>query len=105
MKQSLLIIAVIVGMMQAAPMESSARTGGVDLVEPDVQDISLTYYGGGMHIMGANNQMVTIYNLAGVAVRNFRVEGQDKRFNLSLTDGVYIVKVGKSFTRKIVVRR
>mgnify|MGYP002521097730 FL=1 len=105
MKQSLLIIAVIVGMMQAAPMESSARTGGVDLVEPDVQDISLTYYGGVMHIMGANNQMVTIYNLAGVAVRNFRVEGQDKRFNLSLTDGVYIVKVGNSFTRKIVVRR
>nr|WP_295290594.1 T9SS type A sorting domain-containing protein [uncultured Prevotella sp.] len=105
MKKSLLTILMIPSMMLAVPMVSSARTGAEEMIDLDVQEISLSYSGGVMHITGANNQIVTIYNLAGVAVKSFRVEGQDKRFNLSLSDGVYIIKVGTSFTRKILVRR
>lgn len=105
MKKSLLTILMIPSMMFIVPMVSSARTGAEVMIDLDVQEISLTYSGGVMHIIGANNQIVTIYNLAGVAVKSFRVEGQDKRFNLSLSDGVYIIKVGTSFTRKILVRR
>ena len=105
MKKSLLTILMIPCMMLAVPMASSARTGAEVMIDLDVQEISLTYSGGVMHITGANNQIVTIYNLAGVAVKSFRIEGQDKRFNLSLSDGVYIIKVGTSFTRKILVRR
>ena len=105
MKKSLLTILMIPCMMLAVPMVSSARTGAEVMIDLDEQEISLTYSGGVMHITGANNQIVTIYNLAGVAVKSFRVEGQDRRFNLSLSDGVYIIKVGTSFTRKILVRR
>lgn len=105
MKKSLLTILMIPSMMFVVPMVSSARTGAEEMIDLDVQEISLIYSGGVMHITGANNQIVTIYNLAGVAVKSFRVEGQDKRFNLSLSDGVYIIKVGTSFTRKILVRR
>lgn len=105
MKKSLLTILMIPCMMLAVPIVSSARTGAEVMIDLDVQEISLTYSGGVMHITGANNQIVTIYNLAGVAVKSFRIEGQDKRFNLSLSDGVYIIKVGTSFTRKILVRR
>lgn len=105
MKKSLLTILMIPSMMFIVPMVSSARTGAEVMIDLDVQEISLTYSGGVMNITGANNQIVTIYNLAGVAVKSFRVEGQDKRFNLSLSDGVYIIKVGTSFTRKILVRR
>ena len=105
MNKSLLTILMIPCMMLAVPMVSSARTGAEVMIDLDVQEISLTYSGGVMHITGANNQIVTIYNLAGVAVKSFRIEGQDKRFNLSLSDGVYIIKVGTSFTRKILVRR
>ena len=105
MNKSLLTILMIPCMMLAVPMVSSARTGAEVMIDLDVQEISLTYSGGVMYITGANNQIVTIYNLAGVAVKSFRVEGQDKRFNLSLSDGVYIIKVGTSFTRKILVRR
>jgi hypothetical protein len=105
MKKSLLTILMIPSMMFIVPMVSSARTGAEVMIDLDVQEISLTYSGSVMHITGANNQIVTIYNLAGVAVKSFRVEGQDKRFNLSLSDGVYIIKVGTSFTRKILVRR
>ena len=105
MNKSLLTILMIPCMILAVPMVSSARTGAEVMIDLDVQEISLTYSGGVMHITGANNQIVTIYNLAGVAVKSFRIEGQDKRFNLSLSDGVYIIKVGTSFTRKILVRR
>lgn len=105
MKKSLLTILMIPSMMFIVPMVSSARTGAEEMIDLDVQEISLTYSGGVMHITGAYNQIVTIYNLAGIAVKSFRVEGQDKRFNLSLSDGVYIIKVGTSFTRKILVRR
>ena len=76
-----------------------------ELIDLDVQDITLTYGNGVMHITGANNQVVTIYNLAGIAVKSFRVDGVDKRISLPLPDGVYIIKVGPSFTRKITVRR
>lgn len=105
MKKTLLLIAVMASMLLVVPRKTSAHTGTMDLAELDVQGISITYNGDVMHVVGANNLMVTIYNLAGVAVKSFRVEGPDKRFNLSLTDGIYIVKVGSTFTRKIVVRR
>lgn len=105
MNKSILTILMMPCMMFAVPMVSSARTGAEEMIDMEVQKISLTYSGGVMHITGANSQIVTIYNLAGVAVKSFRVEGQDKRFNLSLSDGVYIIKVGTSFTRKILVRR
>lgn len=105
MNKSILTILMMLCMMFAVPMVSSARTGAEEMIDMEVQKISLTYSGGVMHITGANSQIVTIYNLAGVAVKSFRVEGQDKRFNLSLSDGVYIIKVGTSFTRKILVRR
>ena len=105
MKKTILTILMMPRMMFAVPMVSSARTGAEEMIDMEVQKISLTYSGGVMHITGANSQIVTIYNLAGVAVKSFRVEGQDKRFNLSLSDGVYIIKVGTSFTRKILVRR
>ena len=105
MNKSILTILMMLCMMFAVSMVSSARTGAEEMIDMEVQKISLTYSGGVMHITGANSQIVTIYNLAGVAVKSFRVEGQDKRFNLSLSDGVYIIKVGTSFTRKILVRR
>lgn len=105
MNKSILTILMMLCMMFAVPMVSSARIGAEEMIDMEVQKISLTYSGGVMHITGANSQIVTIYNLAGVAVKSFRVEGQDKRFNLSLSDGVYIIKVGTSFTRKILVRR
>lgn len=105
MKKTILTILMMPCMMFAVPMVSSARTGAEEMIDMEVQKISLTYSGGVMHITGANSQIVTIYNLAGVAVKSFRVEGQDKRFNLSLSDGVYIIKIGTSFTRKILVRR
>ena len=48
-------------------------------------------------------EMLQIYNVTGVCVMSLRVDGQDKRYNLNLPKGCYIVKVGK-VVRKISIR-
>lgn len=99
MKKTLLSIMTLAAtMMMAAP-------SAVEMIDFDVQDISVTYANGVMHITGANGMVVKVYNLAGIAVKSFMVEGQDKRISMPLSDGVYIIKVGPSFTRKITVNR
>lgn len=105
MKRTLPIILMAASFMLGMPQMAKASNSAIELMDMDVQNITLTYANGVMHITGANNMVVTIYNLAGIAVKSFRVEGPDKRISLSLTDGMYIIKVGPSFTRKITVGR
>ncbi len=105
MKKTLLTLLTVAGMMLGMPTASQANSSTVQLVDLDVQDIAVYYSSGVMHITGANNLVVKVYNLAGIMVKTFRVEGQDKRISLPLADGIYIIKVGSSFTRKITVRR
>ena len=106
MKNTLLsIMTLTAAMMMAAPAQGLAATSAVEMIDFDVQDISVTYANGVMHITGANGMVVKVYNLAGIAVKSFMVEGQDKRISVPLSDGVYIIKVGPSFTRKITVNR
>ena len=106
MKKTLLSIMTLAAtMMMAAPAQGLAATSAVEMIDFDVQDISVTYAKGVMHITGANGMVVKVYNLAGIAVKSFMVEGQDKRISMPLSDGVYIIKVGPSFTRKITVNR
>lgn len=78
--------------------------GNIEWADLDVADINLNYAGGVMHITGASGQVVRIYNVAGVTIKTFRIEGNDKRVNLPLADGIYVVKVGNTFTRKICVK-
>lgn len=106
MKKTLLSIMTLAAtMMMAAPAQGLPATSAVEMIDFDVQDISVTYANGVMHITGANGMVVKVYNLAGIAVKSFMVEGQDKRISMPLSDGVYIIKVGPSFTRKITVNR
>ena len=78
----------------SVPSDAMANEGNIEWADLDVADINLNYAGGVMHITGASGQVVRIYN----------VEGNDKRVNLPLADGIYIVKVGNTFTRKICVK-
>ena len=55
-----------------------------------------------LRITGGVGQVVYIYNVTGVCVMSMRVDSNDKRFDLNLYRGCYIVKVGKT-VRKISV--
>lgn len=103
MRKALLSIMTLAALLLGTPAAMHASTSAVEMIDLDQQDITLTYNGGTMHITGANGLVVKVYNLAGIAVKTFKVDGQDKRINLPLADGVYIIKVGPSYTRKITV--
>ncbi|MGP1590496.1 MAG: T9SS type A sorting domain-containing protein [Prevotella sp.] len=81
----------------------AAVSFNVESLEQDNSVSSITMVENTLHVIGANGQMLKIYNVAGICVLNFKVEGMDKRFDLPLPKGVYIVKIGK-IVRKISVK-
>ena len=44
-----------------------------------------------------------MYNVAGVLIKSFKIDTADKRLDLNLPKGCYIVKVGKT-VRKISIK-
>ena len=75
----------------------------IEIIENEISNIAVSVIESVLHVTGANGQMLYIYNVAGVRVMSFKVEGPDKRYELNLQKGCYIVKVGK-VVRKISIR-
>lgn len=105
MCKTILSIISLAAMLLGNPAAAHAKANVVEMIDLDVQDINLTYSNGVAHITGAHGMVVKVYNLAGIMVKSFVVDGQDKRISLPLAGGVYIIKIGPSFTRKITVNR
>lgn len=98
---NVLIIAVsLMALPTIALAESNTNIG---VMSNAFQDISISMTGSALHVMGANGEVLNIYNLAGVCVMSIKVDGADKRYDLSLQKGCYIVKIGK-VTRKIAIQ-
>ena len=89
---------LLVGMPVAMYAEQA-----IEVIDNDYQNISISVNESVLHITGANGLVMQIYNVAGVRVMSVKVEGPDKRFELNLPKGCYIVKVGK-VVRKISIR-
>lgn len=75
----------------------------VEIIDQDIQATTISVNTSTVHVTGANGQTLEVYNIAGVRVVCVKVEGQDKRFDLNLPKGCYIVKVGK-VVRKISIK-
>ena len=84
-------------------LASTLLVGMPVVIDNDYQNISISVNESVLHITGANGLVMQIYNVAGVRVMSVKVEGPDKRFELNLPKGCYIVKVGK-VVRKISIR-
>ena len=74
----------------------------VDLIDQDFQSINISVTGNVLHVTGAENEMLFVYNVTGVRVLAVKVDGSDKRYTLSMPRGCYISKVGK-LVRKISI--
>jgi hypothetical protein len=94
----LLASTLLVGMPVAMYAEQA-----IEVIDNEYQNISVSVSESVLHITGANGQVLQIYNVAGVRVMSVKVEGPDKRYELNLPKGCYIVKVGK-MVRKISIR-
>jgi fructose-1,6-bisphosphatase len=76
----------------------------IEVIENDFAAVNVTVSNESvLHVTGASGLQLCIYNVTGVMVQNFVVDGADKSYNLNLPKGCYIVKVGK-VVRKISIR-
>lgn len=102
-KNLLVILAFVVCGLCSVPASSYA-TPAMGVIDTEYQEVSVTVSSSTVHVTGANGQMLYVYNVAGVRVMSIRIDGQDRRYELNLPKGCYIVKVGKTFVRKVFIK-
>ncbi len=102
---TLLKISLAAMLMVGTPISSFANTtAAIEIIDNEIQGVSIIISESFLRVLGANGQTLYIYNIAGVRVMSVKVDGPEKKIELSgLSKGCYIVKVGKT-VRKISVR-
>ena len=76
----------------------------MELIEVEQQSAQISLTDNNvLHITGGAGQVLEIYNVAGVRLSTTKIDSQEKRVELNLTKGCYIVKVGNT-VRKISLR-
>ena len=75
----------------------------IEILDNEPQGITINVRDSVVQIVGANGETLHVYNVAGVRIKSIKIDGDDKRFELNLPKGCYILKVGKT-VRKISVR-
>ena len=101
MTKVLLTLSLLATILMGNPIETRANNA-IELIDNDFQSIVITVTESTLHVSGAAGQMLAIYDVAGIRVVYLKVESSDKRFELNLPKGCYIVKVGK-VVRKIAI--
>ena len=85
------------------PVRTWADAVGVPSEQLRQSEIEISVEGGTLRILNAVGQKIYIYNVMGVLVKTYMVDSSDKRIDLDLGKGCYIVKVG-AFARKFFLR-
>lgn len=99
MTKTILTLSLIACLATVVPMTGHAETA-IEIIDNDIQNVTITVQGNTVHINGANGQMVYVYNVTGSCIR--KVKADNTHFELTLNQGCYIVKVGKT-VRKISI--
>ena len=88
--------------MAIAPVSMLAEPM-TDGIEMSASGIQLNVKDGNVHIVGANGEVMEVFNLTGTKVATHRIDSSDKTFALNLPKGCYLIKVGK-VVRKISIQ-
>ncbi len=102
MTKKFFIIPLFAFLLLGIPVVGNANSA-IEIVENEYQEISISVKESTLHVVGANGQMLHVYNVAGVRVMSFKVEGPDRHYDLNLQKGCYIVKIGK-VVKKIFIK-
>ena len=104
MIKSILKISLAGALMFGVPILTHANQL-IEIIDTEMQQqtVTISVSESTLHVTGAAGQALYIYNVAGVRVMSIKVDGPDKRYELNLPKGCYIVKVGKT-VRKISIR-
>ena len=88
--------------MAFAPIPMLAETFA-ESIEMSASNIQISVNDGNVHIVGANGEVMEVFNLTGTKVATIRIDSNDKTFALNLSKGCYLIKVGK-IVRKVSVQ-
>lgn len=102
MAKILLYFILPMALLFGAPISAGAGNA-IEIIDNDFSDVTISVSESTLRVTGAAGMTLCIYNVAGVHVQSFRVDGQDRRYELNLPKGCYIVKVGK-VVRKISIK-
>lgn len=72
------------------------------LVNDETAEVEISVKGGTVKILNAKGHMLEVYSITGIRVKLARIENMTQTFDLNLTKGCYIIKVGRT-TRKLNV--
>lgn len=103
MTKYLLVILLAIFMMGAPSFAKADCVPEIELID-NVQKPVISIEDNVVRITEACGMTMSVYNLAGGApIMSVKIDSQDKRFDLNLPKGIYIIKVGK-IARKIVIK-
>ena len=102
MTTKILAFIFAVAMGAAVPVTAVADTS-IEIIDNEVQTINVAVSESAIHVTGANGQVMHVYNVTGMKLMSVKIEGQDKKVEINLPKGCYIVKVGK-VVRKIYIK-
>lgn len=102
MNRTLLSILFAACLMVSVPVMAETRQV-IEIIDNDFDVPSISIMESTLRVTGANGQVLYIYNVAGVCVQSVKIDGNDKRIELNLPKGCYIIKVGK-LVRKISIK-
>lgn len=106
MIKHILSVAILAATAVAMPTTARAeRMAAIELqLAGDMQGVVVTTSESTVHVSGGNGLTLLVYNVAGGApVMKVKIDSQEKRIDLNLPKGIYIVQVGK-VVRKIVIK-
>ncbi len=97
------LISLLMFSLAAAPVAASEFDEFDDITEVETSGVTIAISGSQVHVCGASGQTLEVYNVAGVRVGSYKIDGDDKTLTLNLTKGCYILKIGK-VVRKVSIR-
>jgi len=94
-------------LVMGVPAQAHAETPEVEMqsVEQQLDQPKITVEGNIIQVSNANGKYLVVYDLTGKMVRRVKIDGDDRRFDLSLEPGAcYIIKVDK-VVRKVAIAK
>ena len=102
MNRTLLSILFSASLMFGMPAMAETKTA-IEIIDNDFDAPTISISESTLRVTGANGQVLYIYNVAGVCVQSVKIDGHDKKIELNLPKGCYIIKVGK-VVRKVSIK-
>jgi len=102
-KRILLLSITLFSLSLAPAFASESELPAIENEQPQTMPVTINVSGSTVHISNANGMTLQVVSLTGSTVASVKIDSNDKRVELNLTKGCYILKVGK-VVRKISIR-